>query len=113
MGFEQATIKVEREQEFGELHRAIARVFESGRVEQFLKCVDRSSKRIRDFQAVLDRGMIEQVDEALAQSKRAAIGLYNALSESDQGQMREFYLSQMEQVEPALRTKFQKIYRYY
>jgi hypothetical protein len=31
---------------------------------------------------------------------------------SDQGQMREFYLSKIEEVEPALRVKFHKLYQY-
>jgi hypothetical protein len=39
--------------------------------------------------------------------------LYQALTVSDQAQLREFYLSRIEEVAPALRTKFQQLYRYY
>jgi hypothetical protein len=69
--------------------------------------------RIRNLDAVLEKGLIERADQALAKSGRTAKSLYDALTVADQGQLREFYLSQLEQVEPALRTKFQKIYRYY
>jgi hypothetical protein len=39
--------------------------------------------------------------------------LYAALPVSDQAQMKEFYLSRVEEVDSALRTKFQKLYQYY
>jgi len=39
--------------------------------------------------------------------------LYQALPLSDQAQMREFYLSQLETVDIALRHKFKKLYQYY
>ena len=43
----------------------------------------------------------------------SAQGLYGTLPLSDQAQIREFYLSKLEEVSAELRTKFQKIYRYY
>ena len=36
-----------------------------------------------------------------------------ALTLSDQAQMREFYLSKLETVDQALRHKFKKLYQYY
>jgi hypothetical protein len=60
---------------------------------------------------ILARGVFEKVDAAVA--KLGAQKLYQALTVSDQAQMREFYLSRVEEVEPALRTKFQRLYRYY
>jgi len=39
--------------------------------------------------------------------------LYEALPLSDQAQIREFYLSKVEEVDAALRTKFHKLYQYY
>ncbi len=51
------------------------------------------------------------MDDTLA--KLGAQKLYQALTVSDQAQMREFYLSRVEEVEPGLRTKFQQLYRYY
>jgi hypothetical protein len=35
------------------------------------------------------------------------------LTLTDQAQMKEFYLSKIEEVGPDLRAKFQKIYQYY
>jgi len=42
-----------------------------------------------------------------------AQSLYQPLTISDQAQLREFYLSKVEEVEPRLPTKFQQLYRYY
>jgi hypothetical protein len=39
--------------------------------------------------------------------------LYALLTLSDQAQMREFCLSRIEEIEPALRTRFKKLYQYY
>jgi len=87
------------------------RAFGSERVEKFLKQVRKSGARIRDLEALLARGIFEKVDGALA--KLGAQNLYQALTVSDQAQMREFYLSQVEEVAPELRAKFQRLYRYY
>jgi len=112
MGFEQATIKVEREKEFDLLKNAISQVF-TGQVERFLKEVKRSGKRIRDFEAVIANGLLERVDETLAKSGTTAQQTYAALPVSDQGQLREFYLFKIEEVDPALRARFHKLYQYY
>jgi hypothetical protein len=37
----------------------------------------------------------------------------SSLPVSDRSQMREFYLSKLEEVDTALRAKFQKLYQYY
>jgi len=110
VAFEQAAIKVAREQEFGELRDALNRVF-AVEVERFLKRLQSKGIRIRDFDLVLASGVLEPLDESLAKS--GARRLYEALTTSDQGQMREFYLFKLEEVEPALRSKYQKLYRYY
>jgi len=104
MGFEQAAIKVEKAQEFGALQVAIELAFRPEKVEQFLKLLDRKGIRIRDFDAVLKQRVLG--DESAAQ-------LYQALTLSDQAQMREFYLSRLEAVDIALRHKFKKLYQYY
>jgi hypothetical protein len=112
-GFEQATIKIEDEQKFGELKDSITRAFAPGKVEKFLKKVQGAGVRIRHLEPILEKGLVEQVDEVLKKSGKTSKGLYQALPLSDQAQMREFYLSKMEEVSPELRSKFQKIYRYY
>jgi hypothetical protein len=114
MGFEQATIKVEQEQEFGELKAAISRAFAPEKVERLLKKIQSAGLRIRNLEPILAAGVIEQVDETLAKSgKMAGKQLYGALTVSDQAQMREFYLSKLETVDLALRHKFKKLYQYY
>jgi hypothetical protein len=112
-GFEQATIKIEDEQKFGELKDSITRVFSPEKVEKFLKKVQSAGLRIRHVEPILQKGLIEQADETLKKSGKTGIGLYQSLPMTDQAQMREFYLSKMEEVSPELRSKYQKIYRYY
>jgi hypothetical protein len=108
MGFEQATIKIEKEKEYEELKSAIVHAFSAERIEKFLKRVDREGVRVRDWDSVLAQRILERVVEGIA-----ARGLYEALPVSDQAQIREFYLSRVEDVDPSLRTKFQKLFRYY
>ena len=112
MGFEQATIKVEQEKEFGDLKGAIARIFAPELVEKFLKRLEKDGVPIRNWGKVLSQGLLERVDEALGKSTTAR-KLYEGLPVSDQAQMREFYLSKLEGVEVALRHKFKKLYQYY
>ena len=112
MAFEQAVIKVAKDKEFGELKSALERVFAPERIGKFLKRLQAKGVRVRDFDVMLASGALEQVDEVLGK-EGAARKLYEALPISDQAQMREFYLSKVEEVDPALRTRFQKLYRYY
>ena len=109
MGFEQAVIKVEKEQEFAGLKGTVERAFQNDSVERFLKQLDRKGIRIRDFEAVLAARALEQVTK----SETKAWALYQALTVPDQAQMREFYLSKLEEVEAPLRHKFKKLYQYY
>ena len=111
VSFEPTVIRVEKEKEFGELKGAITRALDSQRAEKLLKRVRKSGARIRDLEAILARGVFEKVDDTVA--KLGAQKLYLALTVSDQAQIREFYLSRVEEVEPGLRTKFQRLYRYY
>ena len=113
MGFEQATIKVEKEAQFAELKAAIERAFAAGSVEKLLKRLDSRGIRIRDFDAVLEKQAIEHVDGMLRKAGKSAKSLYQELTLTDEGQMREFYLSKLEQVEEALRHKFKKVFQYY
>ncbi len=113
MAFVKALIKVEREKEFEELKGAVTRALSQQKMERFLKRVQSGGMRIRDWDAILAKGTLDREDEALARSGTTAQKLYQALTVSDQAQMREFYLSQIEEVDPALRTKFQKLYQYY
>jgi hypothetical protein len=113
VGFQQAGIKVQREKEFGVLKAALERIFVPDKAEQFLSKLHKKGVRIRDFDLVLASGVLEQCDEELGKGRNTARKLYQVLAPSDQAQMREFYLSKVEEVVPELRAKFQKLYRYY
>ena len=113
MSFEQAVIKVENEAQFAELKASIERVFAAGSVESFLKKLASEGIRIRDFEGVLGKRALEHVDAELKKAGKSAKALYEGLTVSDQGQMREFYLSKLEQVDTAVRHKFRRIYQYY
>ena len=110
MIFEQGTIKVEKEREFGDLKAAMEKAFAADRVAKYLKELDSRKIRIRDLNAVFTAGAI---DRAAGDGAGTARTLYQALPVSDQAQMREFYLSKIEEVDPALRAKFHKLYQYY
>jgi hypothetical protein len=111
VAFEQATIKVEREKEFAELKGAINRAFAPENVEKYLKRVASAGLRIRDFDSVLAKRVLEQVG-ALGEGQGAK-ALYAALALTDQAQIKEVYLSKIEEVGPELRTRFHKLYQYY
>ncbi len=109
MGFEQAAIPVEKQKEFAELRAAIETVFAPGQVGKFFAALKSNNVRIRDFDSVLAKRVLESAATGL--KKSGAQQLYGALPVSDQGQIREFYLVQVEQVPPELRHKFHQVYR--
>ena len=110
MVFEQSTIKVEKEREFGDLKVAIERAFAAERVTKFLKTLNSRGIRVRDLAAIL---AADAIDGAAGSKTGTARSLYQALPVSDQAQVRELYLSKIEEVDPALRAKFHKLYQYY
>ncbi|MGA9903173.1 MAG: hypothetical protein WA718_16995 [Terriglobales bacterium] len=110
MKFEQGVIKVEKEREFSDLKAAIENAFAADRVTKYLKELDRRKIRIRNLDAIFAADAIDRVASSQA---GLAQSLYSALPVSDQAQMREFYLSKVEEVAPALRAKFHKLYQYY
>jgi hypothetical protein len=110
MAFEQAAIKVEKEKEFEQLKAAINRALSLGSVQKYLKRVSKAGIRIRDFDSVLAKGILEQLDQQ--QCPRAA-SWYSMLTISDQAQIKEYYLFKVEEIAPELRSKFHKLYQYY
>src|SRR6266576_861258 len=109
MTFEQATIKVENEQTFGELKAAVVQVFAADRITKYLKKLSGQNIRIRDWDAILAAGTIDVIAET---KLGAARSIYESLTVSDQGQMREVYLSKSEDVEPTRRARCSKLDRY-
>ncbi len=111
--FQKALIPVEKTEQFGPLQSAIERIFAAERVEKFLKRLVRTGVSIRNFDDVLNKHILEDVDETLRKSGSSARSLYDSLTVSDQAQMRELYLTSLESIELGLREKYAKIYRYY
>ncbi|MDQ2833249.1 MAG: hypothetical protein M3Y50_05760 [Acidobacteriota bacterium] len=101
--YQQAVLAVSNPETFQSVKAAVESSFSSGRVADFLKSLERSKLRIRDFETVLGNG-------SLGASTQAD---YGKLDNSDQGQIREFYLASLERVSPELREKFFKLYAYY
>ncbi len=101
--YEQATIPVADPQTFSTVQGAIDQSFSSGKVSEFLRSLEKSKLRIRDFEDVLAAGKMGQ---------GAAQG-YGKLGDGDQGMIREHYLACLEKVPTELRDKYFKIYAYY
>ena len=101
--FEQAQIAVRNEQGFAQVHALVDAAFDARDVEVLLDRVIRFKLRIRDFEGVLNRGLLG----------KDAIALYAALPVSDQGLTRERYLRLVEAVAPELRQRYFRAYAYY
>ncbi len=101
--FEQATIAVQDQQTYAQLHKLMDAAFDSRDVDVFLNRVSRAKLRIRDFESVLERGLFG----------KEAIGLYRGLPVSDQALTRERYLQLIEKVPHELRQRYFKAYAYY
>ena len=100
---EQPVIPVADPEAFGAVRSAIETAFSPAKVEDFLKSLQRAGLRIRGFELVLRKGLLGA----------SAAGEYGRLGNSDQGQIREFYLASLEQVDVPLRDKYFKLYAYY
>ncbi len=111
--FRQASLAIEKLDEFEQFRSALGRIFAANAVESFLRLLQRKGVPIRDFDRVLREQLLEKSDAALARSGKTAQQLYNALAVADQAQIREFYLTALEAVDLALREKYKKLYRYY
>jgi len=101
--FLQAVLPLNDEAHFAVVKASLEPLFASGNVAGYLKRVKRSKLRVRDFEGLLQRGLLGA----------ATAEAYRALGDSDRGQARELYLSLVEQVAPELRTRFLKVYAYY
>ena len=111
--FQQAGIRVEKLEEFEQLQLAIRRVFAGQSVETLLRLLERKRIPIRDFDRVMQERALESADVPLKQSGKSARQLFEALSLSDQGQIRELYLTALEEIDSSLREKYNRLYRYY
>jgi hypothetical protein len=101
--FEQAGIAVRDEKGYAQLHTLIDAAFDSRDVEVLLNRALRYKLRIRNFEGVLERGLLG----------KEAIALYKTLPVSDQGLTRERYLRLVEAVPLELRQRYFRAYAYY
>jgi hypothetical protein len=102
-GYQQAVLEVADPQTFGAVRAAIESAFSPARVADFLKSLERVGLRVRSFESVLKAGRL---------GSSTAVE-YGKLGNSDQGQIREFYLASLEKVAPDVREKYFKLYAYY
>jgi hypothetical protein len=113
MPYEQAQIAVHKAEDFEQLRSAIERIFGSTSLETFYRRLANKALNVREFEKIVEAGLFEQVDNDLARLAKSGKQLYQSLALSDQALMREFYLERIEKVDPKLRLKYQKVYRYY
>ena len=101
--FEQAAFPVQNEQGFQQLSQRIEAAFAANRADLFLASVAGKKLRVRQFEQILDKGLLGKDSPEL----------YKALPVSDQALIREKYLARIEKVPVELRQRFLKIYAYY
>jgi hypothetical protein len=101
--FEQVAIEVKETESYKKLHTLIDAAFDPSQVEVFLNRVKRARLRVRDYETILERGLLG----------KEAQTLYAALPVSDQGLTRERYLRLVEKVPVELRQRYLKAYAYY
>ena len=101
--YEQPSLSVENTAAYSAVAQAIERELGPGGAAAFLRKVQSKGLRVRDFAGVLAKDL-------LGKDSRAK---YAALGNSDQGQIRELYLSKIEKVPADVREKFFKVYAYY
>ena len=107
-GFQQAPIEVQNAEAFTALKQLIDGVFASAAAEGFLKKITKAGLGIRQFERVLERRLFGE-----SGGERSAWVLYQSLATSDQGLIREHYLTRIEEVDSRLRVKYQQVYRYW
>jgi hypothetical protein len=107
MAFERAEIPVVNATSFEMLKGAIDDAFRKDLVGRTLKSLDSADVQIRNVEKVIaDHLRSERLNGT------AAWALYSELSLSDQGQIREYYLTKVEELHPELRRKYKKLFRY-
>jgi hypothetical protein len=107
MAFEQASIAIQST-EFEKLKDLISKALNKDNVSKFMKSIESSSLLVRHFEEILNKGLLNKI----MSGSDSALELYKKMPASDQGQMRELYLTRIEEVDIEVRRKFQKIYAY-
>ncbi len=106
--YTQAQIEVENKPVYTQLKSAIENALVV-HTEDFLHLVKRFGLRVRQLEQLLQQRVFEQLPGA---AERPCEELYRELGASDQGLIREFYLTSIEEVPGELRGKYAALYRY-
>ena len=109
MAFVQATIAVQSSETFAKLKAAVESALSPANVDAYLKGLSKAGLKVREFERALEKSVLEQANGG---RQGDAATLYNQLPVSDQGQMREFYLTRIEQVPSEIRTRHRKVFQY-
>ena len=107
MAYTQAQLKVGNEAAFAEFQSVLEAAFGAANVEAFLKSVGKKGLRVRQFEQVRDAGLLDRF-----RGGKSVRELWDALAVSDQSQVRERYLTKLEEVAPEVRQKFATLYQY-
>ena len=101
--YQQAALAIQDPDSFRSVSEAIVAAFSPARAADFLRSVERASLRVRNFEGVVERGLL---------GVPTAAG-YKGLMPGDQGQIRELYLASLERIPSELRDRYFKLYAYY
>jgi hypothetical protein len=107
--YTQAQIEIEKKAVFAELKAAVENALVA-HADDFLQVVKRSGLRVRQFEELLERRAFEQLPGT--GTSRSCEELYHDMGQSDQGLLRELYLTRIEEIPVALREKYLKLFRY-
>ena len=109
MAFVQATIAVQNTETFAKLKSAVEGALSPANADAFLKGLGKEGLKAREFERALEKSVLESANGGRPGD---AATLYNQLPVSDQGQIREFYLTRIEQVPAEVRTRHRKVFQY-
>ena len=107
--YTQGSIEVEHKATYAQLKATIENAV-GACADDFLHLVKRAGLKVRQFEELLQRRVFEQLRGT--QTTRPCEELYRELGEPEQGMIREFYLTSIEEVPVELRTKYSSLYRY-
>jgi hypothetical protein len=109
MGFQQATIPIRNAEAFAKLKSLIETALKPANAPKLLAGVVETGLVVWKVDDILQKSLLEQ---AAGIATGQAQDWYRQLPVSDQAQIREFYLTHIEQVDGAMRQKYKKAFRY-
>jgi hypothetical protein len=107
--FTQTTIELENPTLVAELKSSIDNALLT-HPNEFLHSVKRFGLRVRQLEQLFQQRVFEQLPGR--QASRPCEELYRELRPSDQGLIREFYLTRIEELPVEVRAKYSSLFRY-